>query len=131
MEINTPDRFRMLAGSTGASSYTSIYITTTIILMFIYRGYNVTRAYILPTEYYLTNSLPTTVHILLFGCRRILQRTYFIRMSWYAADSTVTASDRHTSTVTSSTVDGADALHWCVIKRAMFVCIFRKHTFLA
>ena len=42
----------------------------------------------------------------------------------------MTAIDRHTSTVTSSTVNGADFRHWCAIKYAMCVCIARKHTFL-
>ena len=42
----------------------------------------------------------------------------------------VTASDLHTSTVTSSTVDGADALHSAAITPAMLFCISKKHTFL-
>ena len=42
----------------------------------------------------------------------------------------VTASDLHTSTVTSSTVDGADALHCVTITPAMLCCISKKHTFL-
>ena len=50
-----------------------------------------------------------------------------MRISWYGADSIVTASDRHTSTVTSSTVDGADALHSAAITPAMLFCISKKH----
>ena len=42
----------------------------------------------------------------------------------------VTASDLQTSTVTSSTVDGADALHCATITPAMLFCISKKHTFL-
>ena len=42
----------------------------------------------------------------------------------------VTASDLHTSTVTSSTVDGADALHCATITPAMLCCMSKKHTFL-
>ena len=130
MAFNTPARFRMLAGSTGASSYTSIYITTTtttillllllllLLLMFIYRGYKCTHT----TDYC---SSHTTVHHRETVECTIALRTYFIIISWYGVDNIVAASDRHTSTVTSSTVDGAVALHSAAIKSAILFCISR------